>query len=127
VKLSAVALLALVAGCRSSASSPANAVRALAEASREGDVERVARLIGPKTRARLQEDARRAAVQAGRRAVPASDLLAVGWTPPRFDLERAKEISRSGDTAVVEVEGRHGERDRVTVVRDGPDWKVELP
>ncbi len=119
--------LALGLGLGCGGPSPSATVRALDEAARQGDAEAALQLLGPQTRARLGADARRAAEQAGRRQLAPSELLAAGWTPPRFDLDDAREIERSGDRAVVEVRGRHGERERVDLVREAGAWKVELP
>ncbi|MSP58925.1 MAG: hypothetical protein EXR72_01050 [Myxococcales bacterium] len=114
-------------GCRGSTRSPVRTVQELSEAAREGDLGRVMRLIGPRTRARLEADARRAGEQAGRRKIQPSELLAAGWTPPRYEFTEVYEVSRSGEVAEVEIAGRHGERERVEVVREGKEWKVELP
>jgi hypothetical protein len=125
VKTLALALI-LVAGC-GRGGSPGAAVQALAEASREGDTARAWELLGPRTRARLEADAHLAAQQAGRRALPPSELLAAGWTPPRFELERVRELSRDDASALVEVRGPRGEVERVELVREAGQWKVELP
>jgi len=121
------ALLLAGAGCGSASRSPAGAVRAFEEAAREGDLERVVKLLGPRTRARLEADARAASEQAGRRTILPSELLAAGWTPPRFEPDVVREVSRAGGAAVVEVVGERGEREQVAVVREGGSWKVELP
>lgn len=123
----ALFVAALFAGCGGPARSPSAAVRALDEAARSGDTEAAFRLLGPRTRARLEADARRAAEQAGRRSLAPSELLAAGWTTARFEIDGASEISRNGDVATVEIRGRRGERARVEVVREGDVWRVELP
>jgi hypothetical protein len=108
--------------------SPSAAVRALDEAAREGDVERVMKLLGPRTRARLEADAKRAGEQAGRRKLAASELLAAGWTPPAFELDSATEVAHDATHATVETRGRcAGCVRQVEVVREGDAWKVELP
>ena len=122
----ALALSLAAAGC-SRGGSPVAAVQALAEASREGDAERAWELLGPKTRARIEADARLAGQQAGRRALAPSELLAAGWTPPRFELERVRELSSDDASALVEVRGAHGEAERMELVREGGAWKIELP
>ena len=128
VALALVATLgSAAAGCLGGGRSPVRAVHELSEAAREGDTARVMRLIGPRTRMRLAADARRAGEQAGRRTIAPSELLAAGWTPPRYELAEVRELSRSGDVAQVAIEGRHGEHERVEVVREGALWKVELP
>jgi hypothetical protein len=117
----------LVAGCGAGGRSPEGVVRAFAEASEAGDRDAVFRLLGPRTRARLDADARTAAQPSGRRAVPAADLLAVGWFPPRWHLRDARELERDGDHAVVEARGPSGEAERVECVRVQGAWRIELP
>ncbi len=117
----------LLLGCGNPSRSPVDVVRLLAEAAREGDSERIFRLLGPETRARLTEDAHLATVQAGQRTLKPSDLLAAGWTPPRYESESFRVAQQTGDRAVVLVTGRHGEQDRIELVREGDRWLVELP
>jgi hypothetical protein len=120
-------LLFLLLGCGTGTRSPVGAVRAFAEASQAGDRAAVWRLLGPKTRARLEADAARAGALAGRRPVPPEQMLAVGWFAPRWQAEDFREESRSGDHAAVEALGAHGEKDIVECARVGGEWKVELP
>lgn len=122
-----VAGMLLVAACSAGTRSPEGAVRALAEASADGDRAQVWRLLGPATRARLDANARRAAELSGRRPFRPEEMLAVGWFPPRFRAEDVRELAREGATATVEVTGAHGERVQVACIRDGSAWKVELP
>jgi hypothetical protein len=102
-------------------------VRALGEAAQAGERAEVWRLLGPKTRARLQADAQKAGALAGTRPAPAEQMLAVGWFAPRFVAEEVEEVSRSGAEAVVEVRGGHGEHETVGCTRVEGEWKVELP
>lgn len=125
--LGALALGAPAAGCGAGTRSPTGAVRALAEAAQDGDRAAAFRLLGPATRTRLDADAKRAAQLSGRRAVAPEEMLAVGWFPARFHLDDARERSRSGGHATVEVVGAHGEREQVACVEVGGSWKVELP
>lgn len=120
-------VLALGLAACGSRRSPVASVRALAEASREGQVEEVMRLIGPATRARLEESARLAAKQGARYEVRPRELLAVGWAQPRFRIEDVREIERRGKHARVLVSGRGGEREEVTAVKERDGWKIELP
>jgi hypothetical protein len=119
--------LLLAVGCSAGTRSAAGAVRALTEAAQAGDRAEVWRLVGPATRARLEEDARRAAALAGGSPVAPERLLAVGWFAPSFRLEEARELSQDGDRAVVEARGAGGRREQVTCVRVDGQWKVELP
>jgi hypothetical protein len=120
-----VIAIALLASC--ARSSPTAVVRALATAARDGDRRQVAALLGPRTRGRLEADARIASEQAGRRRLGPEDLLAVGWAPATEEIESIDEVERSGDHAVVEVVSRRGARERIEVVRDHGAWRVELP
>ncbi len=120
----ALCVVPALAGC---GASPETAVRSFEEAAREGDVERVMKLLGPSTRARLVDHARRAAEQAGRRKLAATELLATGWSAPRWELDSTRLVSRRGDSAVVEARGKHGEVEQVELVRDDGAWKIELP
>jgi hypothetical protein len=119
-----VLALSLV-GC-GGARSPEGAVRALAEAAESGSRDDVWRLIGPATRARLTADAAHAAAAAGRRDVGPRDLLAVGWSPPRWHIVGIDVIARQGDRATVEVRGEAHQRQSVTCVYVERQWHVEL-
>jgi hypothetical protein len=128
------ALAAAAAGCRQAdeARTPAGAVRAFARAadprSAVRDRERVCSLIGPRTRARLQESAHRATQQAGsRRPFDWKDMLVVGMARPSYDLEDARVVEAGDRRALVEARGRGGAPEVVEVVREGELWKVELP
>jgi hypothetical protein len=118
--------LVVVAGC-GGARSPEGAVRALGEAAESGDRDEVWTLLGPATRARLIADADRAKAAAGRREIVARDLLAAGWSPPRWRAAGFDVITRAGDRATVEVRGAAHERETVTCVLVDGKWQVELP
>jgi hypothetical protein len=120
-------LLGMLSGCSEGAGRPTAAVQALGEATRSGDVDEIWKLLGPRTRRRLEADAQRAGMQAGRRRIEARDLLAVGLSPPRFAAAEMREVERNGDAAWVEVIGPHGDRERVQAIREKDGWKVELP
>ncbi len=117
----------LLCGCGAGPRSPEGAVRALVEAAGAGERDDVWALLGPSTRARLETDARRAADLSGRRKVSPLDLLAVGWAAPHDRAASIREVDRTGDRAEVEVKSEHGQIDRVTCVRVGGAWRVELP
>jgi hypothetical protein len=119
--------LGALPSCSDGAGRPAAAVQALGEATRSGDVDEIWKLLGSRTRRRLEAGAQRAGIQAGRRRIEALDLLAVGWSPPRFIPAEVREVERKGDAAWVEVIGPQGERERVQVIREKDGWKVELP
>ena len=106
---------------------PTSAVRAFAQAAREGSSEQVMHLIGPATRSRLEADARLAAKQGGRYEVNSRELIALGWTTPRFRIEDVYEIERRGEKSRVAVSGKNGAREEVSLVKEADGWKIELP
>ena len=120
-------LVLLAAGCVSQERSPEGAVRAFIEATVLQDRAEVYRLLGPTTRARLEERSKRAAEMAGNRAVLPEELLAAGWGSPAYKATEIHEIERDKASATVEVSGPHNERDRVRCVRVGAVWRIELP
>jgi hypothetical protein len=82
-------------------------------------------LLGPATRANLEERALRASEAQGRRAEP-YEMLA----PGRFGLKfrpKAKHASIVGDQATVEVVGADPSTEHATVrcVREAGGWRVE--
>ncbi|HEY1584985.1 MAG TPA: hypothetical protein VGH63_04805, partial [Polyangia bacterium] len=99
--LRAILVAGVVAGAAacSGARSPEGAVRALTEAAEAGDREAVYALFGPATQARLTADAERAAQAAGRREIGAIDLVAAGWSPPKWHAVDFDVLTRSGDRA----------------------------
>jgi hypothetical protein len=126
--LGLVLLLGLACGCRDQANSPEAAVRALLEAARSGDRPRVAKLLSPRARAELEQRARQATVLAGaQRALAAHDLIAAGWSQPAWEAHSVRTLRHDKEQAVVEVLSRQGRRAEVTLVREGAEWKVELP
>ena len=121
-----VLALALALVACGGARSPDGAVRALAEAAEAGDRDAVYALLGPATRARLAADAERAAQAAGRRELGPTDLVAAGWSPPKWHAADFDVLTRSGDRATVEIRGAAHERETVTCVNVGGQWRVEL-
>ena len=69
----------------------------------------------------------------GRRSPPAGarsaprDLVAAGWSPPEWHAVDFDVLTRAGDRATVEVRGAAHERQTVTCVLVGGQWRVELP
>jgi hypothetical protein len=116
----------VAAGC-GVARSPDGAVRALADAAEAGDRDGVWALLGPATRARLTADAESAAQASGRRDILPRDLLAAGWSAPRWKIRELDVVARAGDRATVEVRGKGGERESLSCVAVGGAWRVELP
>jgi hypothetical protein len=122
----AAALAAAVAGegCRED---PAEAVVVdFVRAARAGDKAALWRLLGPATRARLEEAAARATDTAGggRRYAP-TDVLDLGAGDENEPLPEVLLRERAGDRAIVDVLRPDG-RDAVTVVRIDGAWRIEL-
>jgi hypothetical protein len=128
--IAAVALAVTVVGSRSCAVTdpgPEGAVRNMLAAASAGDRVAVYALLGPQTRARLDERARRATDVVGSSVrYSALDLISIGASrdvPPPTDLTV---VERLDERAVVEVVSAAG-RARVVVVRVDGDWRIELP
>ena len=115
-----------VAGCQREPRTPRAVVVAFAEAARAGQSERAYHYLGPRTRERLAERARAAALS-GRRGFQPWELIAVGWTPARYEISVVREQSRTIAEAIVEVVAESGPVERVTLVRDAGQWRIELP
>jgi hypothetical protein len=107
--------------------SPEDAVQTLITAARSGDRYGVYARLGPKTRARihgLQASTRRTS---GRVVLRAEDFLSVGWAPPAWEPAGVRVLRREGDVAEVEVYSAAGDRHGLALVREGQEWRVELP
>lgn len=128
--MAAVALAAAMAGkgCRVDDDSPEGVARAFTAAARAGDRDAVFDLLGPETRKRLGEAAKRAtALVGGSRRFDPLDLVGVskpGETaaPQAFEL-----VSRDGDKAVVDIVTADDEHHPLSLVKVGGKWKVEVP
>jgi hypothetical protein len=126
-----LAVLAVLAGTACSegkqARSPEGAVQVFVAAARAGERSVVFQRLGPRTRARvtaLQEASRRSG---GRLALKAEDFLSVGWAPPAWEPAGIRTLRRDDTTAQVEIYSAAGDRHTVDLVREGQEWKVELP
>jgi hypothetical protein len=127
-----VALASFVAGCSHPPpdSTPEGAVRFFLDEMESADddppaMRRVYDLLGPATRANLQERARRTSQLQGRQ-VAAWEMLAAG----RFGLVfRPKSMQKSivGDRATVEVLGADPATERASVVcvHEAGGWRIE--
>lgn len=127
--LAAVAFAAAVGGraCTPDDDTPEGAVRALLAAARAGDAETVHELLGPATRERLAEAARRSTELAGgtKRFTP-MDLIALG--KPSAETTPVSVRARvEGDNTVVDIEDAAGQRSTVSVVRVDGLWRIEVP
>ena len=121
------ALAFLLLACGSPASSPENAVRALARAAKAGNTAGIYARLAPRTRRTLAERAKLAHEQtAGRKDFKPEDMLTVG-NMPKWEPVRVRELERTGDRALVEVTGPEGQIQDVRAVREHGEWYVELP
>ena len=123
----ALAAVATGRGCTPVDASPDGAVRAFASAARGGDRKAAWALLGPTTRARL-EDAAQGATQrvGGTRRYAALDMLELGASEATYTPTDFRVLARHGDSASVEVEGPAGRRDVVRTVLVEGRWRVEL-
>ena len=124
-----VGLGASLLGCstRDDAQSPEGSVRLLIAASRAGDRAAVFQRFGPRTRARVEEMLASASKLGGRRAFKPEDFVSVGWAPPAWEAAGVRGVRRDAEDAEVEVYSAAGDRQNVRLVREGKEWKVELP
>ena len=128
--LAAVALAIGVGGrgCGAEDDSPEGAVRAFAAAARAGDRETMLALLGPATRQRLEDAARRhgqmvpAAPGQPRRA--AIDMLGAD---PSSAPARIAVREQQGGRAVADLVDGHGQRSSVVLVQVDGRWRIELP
>jgi hypothetical protein len=120
-------IAALLAACSGSPSTPEGAVDRLVTAARTGDRAGVYARLGPATRARIDPLVIASRKMSGRVALKPQDFLSVGWAPPAWDLAGMRTLRRDETTADVEVYAASGDRHIVALVREGDEWKVELP
>jgi hypothetical protein len=123
------AALLVALGCRDGRQgrTPEGAVQLFLAAARAGDRAVVYQRLGPRTRARmagLHELSRRTG---GRLALKPEDFLSVGWAPPAWEPAGTRTLRSDATTAEVEVYSAAGDRHTVELVREGPEWKIELP
>jgi hypothetical protein len=132
-----LAALALVAGCGAKRpdDSPTGVVKQFVAASLKADTEKrheeLFRLLGPRTRARLEAAAKRATVATGgKRRYQPFEMLSASFRPSArgdWNPKTYKLASRSGDTARVEVRGeKKGQVQVVHLVRVKEQWRIEL-
>lgn len=124
--LAAVAVAAAVAGrgCGGVDETPDGAVRAFAAAARAGNRETMIHLLGPKTRAWLEEaSADGSRMVGGSRSFQPVDLIGAG---PSSGAARIAVRSNDGGVARVEVVDEQGNRSDLEVVEVDGRWRVEL-
>ena len=127
--LAAVAFAAAVGGrgCAPDDDTAEGAVRALLDAARAGDAETIHELLGPETRARLAEAARRSTELAGgTKRFSELDMIALGKPSAETSAVSVK-ARRIGNQTVVEIEDATGQRSTLNVVRTGGHWRIEVP
>jgi hypothetical protein len=119
--------LLLACSGRGEGRSPEGAVRLLVSASRGGDRAAAFQRLGPRTRARieaLQEATKRTG---GRLVTRPEDFLSVGSATPAWEIAGIRTLRKDDSSAEVEVYSASGDRHTLSLVHEGPEWKVELP
>ena len=127
--LAAMAIAAAVAGrsCRVSQRGPEAAVRDMLQAARTGDLDAAFELLSPRTRARLEAQARRATDLVGAaERFTAKQLVSMGSSDGVAAPTDITVLDELDDRAVVEVVSPAG-RSRIELVRVGGRWLVDLP
>lgn len=123
------AMLLLLAACSSRvrADNPEGAVHLFIAAARSGDRASVYQRLGPETRARIEALLSSSRHQGGRLIAKPEDFFSVGWAPPAWEPAGTRTVHRERDRAEVEVFSAAGDRHALTLVREGKEWKIELP
>lgn len=124
-----VGLLVLAAACSSRvrADNPEGAVHLFITAARSGDRAAVYQRLGPETRGRIEALLSSSRHQGGRLIVRPEDFFSVGWAPPAWEPAGTRTVHRDRDRAEVEVFSAAGDRHSLSLVREGKEWKIELP
>jgi len=119
----------LLAGCssRERADNPEGAVHLFIAAARSGDRAAVYQRLGPSTRERIETLLTSSQFQGGRNIARPEDFFSVGWAPPAWEPAGVRTVHRDHDHAEVEVYSAAGDRHSLTLVREGKEWKIELP
>jgi hypothetical protein len=122
-------VLALLAACssRGRADNPEGAVHLFIAAARSGDRAAVYQRLGPETRARIEALLSSSRHQGGRLIAKPEDFFSVGWAPPAWEPAGTRTVHRDRDHAEVEVYSAAGDRHSLSLVREGKEWKIELP
>jgi hypothetical protein len=127
--LAAMAIAAAVAGrsCRVSQRGPEAAVRDVLQAARIGDLDTVFQLLSPRTRARLEAEARRATDLVGAaERFSAKQLVSMGSSEGVSAPTDITVLDELDDRAVVEVVSPAG-RSRIELIRVDGRWLIDLP
>jgi hypothetical protein len=125
--VAAMAVAIAVVSYRVTEPGPDDAVRDLLRAAQAGDVDLVYELLGPTTRSRLEQEAKRSTDYVGAATrYTAKDLVSIGTSdniPPPTDITV---VDKSGDRARVLVVSEAG-RAYLDLVRVDEVWRIELP
>jgi monoamine oxidase len=122
-----VALLVVGCSSRERADNPEGAVHLFIAAARSGDRAAVYQRLGPATRQRIETLLTSSQYQGGRNIARPEDFFSVGWAPPAWEPAGVRTVHREGERAEVEVYSAAGDRHSLTLVREGKEWKIELP
>jgi len=122
-----VSLLLAACSSRVRADNPEGAVHLFITAARGGDRVSVYQRLGPETRARIEALLSSSRHQGGRLIARPEDFFSVGWAPPAWEPAGTRTVHRDRDQAEVEVYSAAGDRHSLTLVREGKEWKIELP
>lgn len=126
--LAAMALAASMAGrgCRVDENDATGAVHAFMAAASAEDHEALFELLGPATRAGLDQAARRATdLAGGAHRFEAIDMLSIGKASA--SSRELRVIEHDDDRAVIEIVSDTGEQARLVAVHVDGAWRVELP
>jgi hypothetical protein len=125
----ALILLSALAACSSRvrADNPEGAVHLFIAAARSGDRASVYQRLGPETRARIEALLSSSRHQGGRLIAKPEDFFSVGWAPPAWEPAGTRTVHRDREHAEVEVYSAAGDRHSLSLVREGKEWKIELP
>jgi cytochrome c551/c552 len=126
--LAAMALAASMAGrgCRMNEDDASGAVHAFIAAASAEDHEALFELLGPETRAGLDQAARRATdLAGGAHRFDAIDMLSIGKASA--SSRELRVLEHGDDRAVIEIVSDSGERARLVAVHVEGAWRVELP
>jgi hypothetical protein len=122
-----VVLLLAACSSRVRADNPEGAVNLFIAAARSGDRAGVYQRLGPETRARIESLLSSSRHQGGRLIAKPEDFFSVGWAPPAWEPAGTRTVQREKNRAQVEVYSAAGDRHALTLVREGKEWKIELP
>jgi hypothetical protein len=106
---------------------PAQVVERFVAAVTADDRAAAAALLGPRTRARLEEAMRSAERVSGRVVLEPHDFLSVGRAPPAWEMATVRTVHEEDARATVEVSSATGDRHPVELVRVPEGWRIELP